>query len=97
MRRDLESLSHAGFIEVIASNVLAERLQAASNPLALARVKVEEETEAYREEGLRPSTVNEVPEPAPEPEAPLHADDIDFGNGAGAGAGFHEDVRRTTV
>jgi hypothetical protein len=34
MTRDLEALNRAGFIELVASNVLAERLQAASETLA---------------------------------------------------------------
>lgn len=87
---DLTSLSDAGFIEVIASNVLAKRLQAASDVLALTRAGA-----GSRElEG----ELEEEPVPVPVPEANYADDpgsdpdlDIDLGlpeaNGTGAGSG----------
>jgi hypothetical protein len=86
-RRDLESLNHAGFIELLASNVLAERLQDAS-PHARPRPR------ERREE-------KEQPVPVPEPElhyaAPRADPDIDLSdsrtdNGAGAGPGDLERI-----
>lgn len=71
---DLESLNHAGFIEFLASNVLADRLQAASRPLALTRAdarsrETEEETETKTDPRVQTSP-SPTPEPEPAPQNP---------------------------
>jgi hypothetical protein len=72
-KRQLESLYHAGFIDFVASEVLAEGYQSASGLLALVR---SQETEKEKEQNLRPA-------PAPEP---VNYDSSR--NGAGAGTGL---------
>jgi hypothetical protein len=68
--RDLEALSHAGFIEVLASDELAERLQADSELLAVQARARARSREREGETVLRPSltpTVDHEPEPPPTP------------------------------
>jgi len=87
LNSDLEALSEAGFLEVVASDVLAQRYQAASNPLALTRVK--EETEVEKEQ----------PVPVPVPVVEVPSDDINFqpDNGTGAGTGDFERLNPNAI
>ena len=83
---DIEALNHAGFIELVASNVLAKRLQPASKTLALARADApsrETETETETEKG---SSVSSNPS---QPAIASYDDDIDLGDSAGWQAGLN--------
>lgn len=107
-RRDLAALNQAGFIELVASDVLAERLQAASKALALARGDApsqEAEAEAQEQEpGSNRSYPTTAPEPAPEldPEPRFDHTERDNQNGtpahgAGAGAGEFQRIDPHTI